>query len=84
MAAMVASTLVAADIHHMLPRASGGKHGFDNLAAICSTHHRRIHEGTLGVELGLPGERQDVRPDSGQGRRVIEVTHADGRRSRTS
>ena len=68
------------DIHHMRPRASGGRHGFENLAAICSTHHRRIHEGTLGVELKC----EVIRPDSGQEPRVIEATYADARRSRTS
>jgi hypothetical protein len=71
------------DIHHMQPRASGGKHGVENLAAVCCTHHRCIHEGTLGVELKCEVVAPDGGPDGRPGRRVIEVTHGDGRRSRS-
>lgn len=61
------------DIHHMVPRAEGGKHNIQNLAVLCCAHHRCIHDGTLAVELDqrAPG-------------RVIEVRHADGRRARSA
>ncbi len=35
------------DVHHLVPRAEGGKHDDANLALLCSAHHRRVHEGTL-------------------------------------
>ena len=59
------------DIHHMQPRALGGRHGLENLASVCCIHHRCIHHGTLAVEL--VGDAAD---------RVIEVRYADGRTSR--
>ncbi len=38
------------DVHHIHPRASGGDHAPGNLLLVCSTHHRRLHDGQLGVE----------------------------------
>ncbi len=38
------------DVHHIWPRARGGGHVPGNLLLLCSTHHRLIHEGRLGVE----------------------------------
>ena len=58
------------DIHHMKPRASGGEHNLENLAAVCCAHHRCIHDGTVAVELDGEGENQG-----------IEVRYADGRRA---
>jgi len=38
------------DVHHIWPRARGGGHGPGNLMLLCSTHHRLIHDGRMGVE----------------------------------
>ena len=75
------------DIHHMKPRAQGGKHGLENLAAVAaalSSVHRCIHEGTLGMEL-VDGPQARVggrRRDGGEEARprIIEVTHGGGAR----
>ena len=45
--------------------ARGGGHRCRNLAALCSTHHRAVHAGCLGVERLVSG--------------AIRVTHGDGR-----
>jgi len=37
------------DVHHIRHRASGGTHAPGNLVLLCSTHHRRIHDGQLQV-----------------------------------
>lgn len=53
------------DLHHLRARSRGGGHALANLAAVCSTHHRAIHDGVLAVE----------RLDTG----AIRVEHLDGR-----
>jgi hypothetical protein len=35
------------DVHHLLPRSEGGEHSRRNCITLCSTHHRRLHEGKL-------------------------------------
>jgi hypothetical protein len=35
------------DVHHLIPRAEGGEHSRSNCITLCSTHHRRLHEGKL-------------------------------------
>jgi hypothetical protein len=35
------------DVHHLIARAEGGDHSRSNCITLCSTHHRRLHEGKL-------------------------------------
>jgi hypothetical protein len=35
------------DVHHLVPRSEGGEHSRRNCITLCSTHHRRLHEGNL-------------------------------------
>ncbi len=37
------------DVHHIRHRAHGGSHAPGNLLLLCSSHHRRVHEGDLRV-----------------------------------
>ncbi len=37
------------DVHHIRHRARGGTHAPGNLVLLCSTHHRRVHDGHLQV-----------------------------------
>ncbi|MFZ5891565.1 MAG: HNH endonuclease [Myxococcota bacterium] len=41
------------DVHHLVPRAEKGLHERDNLACLCTAHHRAVHEGRLIIE-GTP------------------------------
>jgi hypothetical protein len=38
------------DVHHIVPRADGGRNVAENLVTLCSAHHRAIHRGELVVE----------------------------------
>jgi hypothetical protein len=35
------------DVHHLIARSNGGEHSRSNCITLCSTHHRRLHEGQL-------------------------------------
>jgi hypothetical protein len=35
------------DVHHLVARSDGGEHSRSNCITLCSTHHRRLHEGKL-------------------------------------
>lgn len=37
------------DLHHIEPRAEGGRHDEDNLVVLCSAHHRALHRGQLEI-----------------------------------
>jgi hypothetical protein len=37
------------DVHHLDPRAEGGTHAPDRLAALCGAHHRAVHLGHLVI-----------------------------------
>lgn len=41
------------DIHHIQPYSIGGRHEAENLATLCSTHHKAIHEGITGFRLAV-------------------------------
>jgi hypothetical protein len=41
------------DVHHLVPRAEGGRHSAENLVTLCGAHHRAIHRGELIIE-GTP------------------------------
>jgi hypothetical protein len=43
------------DIHHVDAWANGGTHALQNLACVCSGHHRAIHDGALALERGADG-----------------------------
>jgi len=51
------------DVHHIRPRAEGGRNTRENLITICTAHHRATHRGELIIE-GSPAE--------------LRVQHADG------
>ena len=53
------------DVHHIEPRAQGGKHTPSKLAALCSAHHKAAHDGRLRIDGTAPAK--------------LRVTHADGR-----
>ncbi|MBK7192592.1 MAG: HNH endonuclease [Myxococcales bacterium] len=53
------------DVHHIVPRAQGGKHTPSKLSALCSAHHKAAHDGRLRVEGTAPAK--------------LRFTHADGR-----
>jgi hypothetical protein len=38
------------DVHHVQPRAEGGRNEASNLLTLCSAHHRAVHRGELLVE----------------------------------
>jgi hypothetical protein len=38
------------DVHHVVPRAHRGPHRLENLACLCTAHHRAVHEGVLAIE----------------------------------
>ena len=51
------------DVHHIRPRAEGGRNTLENLITLCTAHHRATHRGELIIE-GSPAE--------------LRVRHADG------
>ena len=38
------------DVHHILPKSQGGSHKESNLLALCSSHHRLLHDGQMALE----------------------------------
>ena len=61
------------DVHHLRPRAMGGKHDDDQLTSLCTQHHDAIHDGRLAVEgkpstglrfIDARGEIYGARPTS--------------------
>src|SRR4051812_23432709 len=52
------------DIHHLELRSEGGAHSPENLACLCSAHHRAAHRGEILIERGAGG--------------ALRVRHADG------
>jgi predicted restriction endonuclease len=38
------------DVHHVVPCAHRGPHRLENLARLCTAHHRAVHEGVLAIE----------------------------------
>jgi hypothetical protein len=38
------------DVHHVVPRAQRGPNTVENLACLCTAHHRAVHEGVLAIE----------------------------------
>jgi 5-methylcytosine-specific restriction endonuclease McrA len=53
------------DVHHLVPRSSGGRHSAENLVTLCSAHHRAIHRGELETR--------------GAASRDLHFFHGDGR-----
>ncbi len=37
------------DVHHIIARADGGSHDAENLALMCSLHHRELHAGAFTI-----------------------------------
>lgn len=42
------------EMHHIVPRASGGDHTPDNLTLLCDGHHRAVHDGWLSIAGAAP------------------------------
>ena len=38
------------DVHHLRPRAMGGKHDDDQLTSLCTQHHDAVHDSRLVIE----------------------------------
>jgi hypothetical protein len=55
-------------VHHLDPWAEGGGHDVENLAVVCSVHHRLIHEGLLAVERLSDGS---IVVEDANGRRTV-------------
>jgi hypothetical protein len=43
------------DVHHLRPRAEGGRNEASNLRVLCSAHHRAAHQGELLIDLERDG-----------------------------
>jgi hypothetical protein len=61
------------DAHHIEHWADGGPTNLDNLLTLCSTHHRRLHEGGWRTS-GVPG--RDLRFHDPGGRFLGPARHA--------
>ncbi|HEY1551051.1 MAG TPA: HNH endonuclease [Kofleriaceae bacterium] len=42
------------EIHHVVPRESGGGHSPENLTLVCDGHHRALHQGKLSITGKAP------------------------------
>ncbi len=51
------------DLHHIHHRADGGQNTLTNLACLCRTHHRMIHQGGYTITATTAGHYQFHRPD---------------------
>jgi hypothetical protein len=56
------------EAHHLRFWRDGGRTTLENLALICSFHHRTVHEHGWTVERGPDGELTWLRPDGGSAR----------------
>lgn len=43
------------DVHHVQPRAEGGRNEASNLMTLCSAHHRAVHRGEMVIERAREG-----------------------------
>ncbi|MCB9570846.1 MAG: HNH endonuclease [Kofleriaceae bacterium] len=53
------------EVHHLQPRAQGGRHTMTNLISLCGGHHDAVHVGRLRIARAASGDPM--------------FTHADGR-----
>jgi hypothetical protein len=44
------------DVHHIIPRGSGGEHSRSNCLLLCTTHHHLLHDGKLELSGDAEGE----------------------------
>ncbi len=56
-------------IHHLVHWTHGGRTDPDNLAALCTVHHRMVHLGVLSIE-GDPGRHDGLAFTDHQGRQL--------------
>jgi hypothetical protein len=62
------------DIHHLTPRAEGGKHDAESMILLCGAHHRAVHRGFLSIEGRAPdGLRFHHADGTAYGRAVPEA-----------
>lgn len=50
------------DAHHVKHWSDGGETDIGNLVTLCSRHHRLVHEGGFGLEVGAGGKLNFTRP----------------------
>ena len=43
------------DVHHVDPRAEGGRHDPERMAVLCGAHHRAVHAGSLSIDGSASG-----------------------------
>jgi hypothetical protein len=53
------------DVHHLIHRAHGGRHEYDNLITLCTCHHRMLHEGLIAIERRRDGKVEVRTPLTG-------------------
>jgi hypothetical protein len=51
------------ELHHLDLRSEGGKHDPARIVALCWTHHRSFHRGTLVIDGRAPGALAFSHPD---------------------
>jgi hypothetical protein len=61
------------DVHHLELRSEGGAHSLENLACLCSAHHRAAHRGEI-LRRSARSRKPIERSTSG----TLRVRHADG------
>ncbi|MCA9678219.1 MAG: HNH endonuclease [Myxococcales bacterium] len=44
------------EVHHVQPRAQGGRHTLANLISLCGGHHDAVHVGRLRIARSASGE----------------------------
>jgi hypothetical protein len=68
------------DVHHLVARSEGGEHSRRNCITLCSTHHRRLHEGKLVITGDADAEA--VFQDAAKQRVASLGEQGDGRAAR--
>ncbi|MCA9679532.1 MAG: HNH endonuclease, partial [Myxococcales bacterium] len=73
------------EVHHVQPRAQGGRHTMDNLISLCGGHHDAVHAGRLRIARAASGEptftHADGRPYGAPAPMTTRTRHGAGRAS---
>lgn len=67
------------DVHHIVPRADGGRNVAENLLTLCSAHHRAIHRGELLLDTAPDGAHRFFHADGTEYGNVPTAAFADAR-----
>jgi 5-methylcytosine-specific restriction endonuclease McrA len=73
---------VYVDLHHLLPRAAGGRHTMDNIVSLCTTHHRMQHAHQMA--MGRDGDTLWFEFPDGRSVRLHHPAQPDSRGSRSA